>query len=747
MPQLSPDRVRRLFSIHPGHTAPGTEDKGTPPGGSIDVDLPRNEARHVPLTIRYLGSRRVLLRVSALGPHRERVELSWQLPSPRAAEQEQRLREHLEATDNASGLEVLDRVLDGAPPRLALLPVAGSSPALENGESQTLWVKVSGEGVTSSRDTLQLRIPLQLSIQRPETDDTGSTRLIDIDLRIWPVEPSRPGTLPFDVVGTDISTDFWAAAVEPGDPQIPIDEFLGARGLEKMELLARHHRDVGGSVMMDNTAGSTRFLGVLREAMPTLDLDAVRAARGTTLDDLSEAELERILGTLPRIDFGRFLPWHLLFFRIGYRHAMLSVSPHVSRRRSLVNALTGLGETTDHETLAEKILLVWLYRAYRQHLRSLIRLFAGSLGFRTFTAKVGDEPGTVEELEGYRHAVEIVRRAGWRVLMNPLPTFTRHAAGIQAVAPLIDTWAIDAPFLDAFRSFDGLRLESREHEASGLAGAWNAYGNGGAEHTWSRQLFTPDDPNSAVPFGAHEIHRVRAWIRPEGRPRREITVRYASAWGNTATDVLYLDPLSGPNVWVGLPDGESLVRPLPPGKIAVDLELQLFQHVPSDRGEVLFRLDESHEVWCEAGGRNPYSKSYAWGWSQPVFALIQRCQGWNFFAFFRYENNPGNIVSRIVWVLPEGNGFRAEVSPAWCGQRDGAADTQLFQRVQSIQSSALDSIVGRDRDATVRVEPEDTPDPSAGPPAVPTTIPEPDLEHINTARRQALEFLARNEGL
>jgi hypothetical protein len=191
----------------------------------------------------------------------------------------------------------------------------------------------------------------------------------------------------------------------------------------------------------------------------------------------------------------------------------------------------------------------------------------------------------------------------------------------------------------------------------------------------------------------------------------------------TATDIL------GGALYISTSDGRD------PKEHRIELKIVRRREDPA--GKVLVAIDPTDELWFYGGPVRPDLLPYHRTWTLPLMALHHNFHGYGQWAFYWWQD-----TSRIVWMDAHN---RIEVSPAYCGFRDGWRDAVLFHRlIEKAGRAEYDQIIGPHAAAALRVgvtRDPTYPSERRDVPAVTSIENANDLVAVNGARRQALEAL------
>jgi hypothetical protein len=204
-----------------------------------------------------------------------------------------------------------------------------------------------------------------------------------------------------------------------------------------------------------------------------------------------------------------------------------------------------------------------------------------------------------------------------------------------------------------------------------------------------------------------------------------------SPWGNRKQGIAFTAThLLGGAIYISTSDGRE------PKEHRLELKMVRRQADPS--GKVLVSIDPTDELWFYGGPVRPDLLPYDRTWTFPVMALYHGFQGYGQWAFYWWQD-----TSRIVWIDAQNH---IEISPAYCGFRDGWRDAVLLHHlIQKAGRAVFDKLVGPQTTAALRVgavRDPSYPNNARDVPSVTAMTNANDLLAVKAARRQALEILA-----
>jgi len=504
-----------------------------------------------------------------------------------------------------------------------------------------------------------------------------------VRLRVWPVTADTPR--PFHIRGYCGGFPVWTGGYEVTEEK-----------LQRLEAILRTYAEMGGDTLDWNAvwykiAAKTRIAGTDRS------LGQVAKSNPQAID----------LDNLPKLDFSYFDDWFDLAKQHGVTRVETYMIPLASSKWQWVflDAFVGKGRVRYDTPEATKV-IVWFYVEMRRYFESK--------GLTGFFCKISDEisPDFIPE---YQRTAKVARASGWRPFTTITGLIARTASHIEAMNPFCELWQLSFGLKDDFLD----RLERKYvlgERRIELAGKWGPYGNGGAQNCWSMLAFGEDSATGLDPRAIEELR-----LLENGKP---IRVLGNSPWGKKAPGTAYTAGSIGKYLYVVPSDGKQA------DEHRYEIVASMREEAPN--GKPLVAIDPTDEVWCYGGGSRPFRGSYHRGWIYPVTTLYHGFRGYGLWAFFHW-----NPTEKIMWI--EDDTCRVTISPAYCGYRDGWADTRLFHQLAAKHGrEALDQIVGDAPDAAIQIGFRSR---EVYRYRLPLNAASPDAR--NEARRRALELLAQ----
>ena len=355
---------------------------------------------------------------------------------------------------------------------------------------------------------------------------------------------------------------------------------------------------------------------------------------------------------LPRLDFSRYDPWYRALLERGFTRVDIHQT-RLTDARLAAAVKFATGQDYEFGSPEWERYYTWLLGEFKRYLLEL--------GFDEVWVKVRDEIG-ITEVDDWLVEAEMFKRHGWQVWTTITDYVARRADAVSRMNPVCDGWTLSHMLFDEFDDLVKGRWVRREGEAT-IGGEWKQYQTGGAENTYSQQVFDlPDLPQWKM------VETLRVF---EGDTELRMV---QGPWGNKEHGVF---ANRGAFIYMTPTDGSD------PRQNARTCSIRYVYREPSEDGEQIAAIDPEDKVlyYSSLGRDRTYVEERRLAW----LALARGLEGYGTWTYYWWKEDSRSVE----WM--DG---RVISSPAVEGIRDGNEDAALYLLARERAPQGLASIIG-----------------------------------------------------